>query len=76
MSKYQYQFNFDASMQLQHGAQETVKKIIGSGGIAKCWECDTSQAEEVNECARQVYSAFGKQISILNFWEIFAEMGL
>uniref|UniRef100_A0A1I7VJM2 Short-chain dehydrogenase/reductase family 16C member 6 n=1 Tax=Loa loa TaxID=7209 RepID=A0A1I7VJM2_LOALO len=43
----------------QHGAQETVDNIVGSGGIAQCWKCDISQVEEVNECARQINVTFG-----------------
>ncbi|VDK80180.1 unnamed protein product [Litomosoides sigmodontis] len=43
----------------QDGAQETVDNIVESGGIAKCWKCDISQVEEMNECARQINLAFG-----------------
>ncbi|EJW76075.1 hypothetical protein WUBG_13015 [Wuchereria bancrofti] len=43
----------------EHGAQQTVDNIVGSGGIAQCWRCDISQVEEVNECARQIDVTFG-----------------
>ncbi|KAK6113837.1 short chain dehydrogenase family protein [Brugia pahangi] len=43
----------------EHGAQETVDNIIRGGGIAHCWRCDISRAEEVNDCARQIDFTFG-----------------
>uniref|UniRef100_A0A915PP94 Short-chain dehydrogenase/reductase 3 n=1 Tax=Setaria digitata TaxID=48799 RepID=A0A915PP94_9BILA len=43
----------------QDDGQETVKKITNNGGIAHYWKCDISQAEEVEECARQISIKFG-----------------
>ncbi|VDN57564.1 unnamed protein product [Dracunculus medinensis] len=43
-----------------HDAQETVQIIKEKCGNAMAWKCDVSQENEIQSCAKEIFTVFGK----------------